>query len=258
MRKLFVVIAMCAAAASCVPAYADWSVKDMNRTIDQTNFLVNDNCSGTLIDKVGGFILTANHCITDQFKTVERETIGDDGEVKKTKVRVTVPGSVSQIVFAGQSEVQRAVYVFKVVAHDAEVDLGLLQVKSKLPNATDAKIACTAPERGEVVYAVGNPFVALYSTVTKGIVASTARDYNLLGVANDFGAYDNGTRGLVQHTAPIEGGNSGGALYNDQGDLVGVNVRSSRVNETIAFAVPLGDIRAFLDKSDLKLKDCTQ
>jgi S1-C subfamily serine protease len=245
--------ALIIAAAFCffmVAAFAaEWPIDAMNAQIDGANFLVNRGCSGTLIDKTNGYILTANHCIDTQFDVVTKQEIGDDGKVKEVKVRVAQPGTVSQLVFSGPNEVQRTQYVFHIKAADHDHDLALLKVVAKLPEyVVEAKLSCTAPKRGETVYAVGNPFGVLFGTVTKGIVASVARDYRMLGI-DDEGDGQSGDNGLMQITAPIEGGNSGGAIYNAIGEQIGVAVRASPVNETVAFAVPLSDLRKFLSEN---------
>jgi S1-C subfamily serine protease len=244
----------CGAAASEKPPISHWL---LNKQIDVTNFLVNKGCSGTLVD-LKGDILTANHCVMDQFEDVQRDEVDKDGKVKKVTVRISKPGTVSQIVFAGPSEVQRTTFVYKVKAHDPDHDLALVDVLSKLPNDMRAPVSCTEPRRLDPVWAVGNPFGILYSSATAGIVASTQRDYRLLGIDGESGdaTEQPGDNGLIQHTAPIEGGNSGGALYNEQGELVGVNVRGSRVNETVAFAVPLDDVRKFLKDSGVDMAQC--
>ena len=166
------------------PAFAGGISKgDFNRQIDQTNFLVNDNCSGTLIGPT--LILTANHCIADHFQDVEREEVDKDGKVKKVKRRITKPGTVSQIQFVGVGESQRTVYIYKIKAHDPDHDLGLIQTISPLPDRTPAVLACREPERLDPVYAVGNPLAVLYSSVTTGIVASVQRDYRIVGIDGD-------------------------------------------------------------------------
>lgn len=245
-----------ALAALTTVARAEWDVAAMNRQIDQTNFLVNEGCSGTLIDKDRGYILTANHCVARQFETVDRERVKENGEVEKYTVRVARPGTASQLTFSGPNETQRTQFVFKIKAHDDKSDLALLQVVSKLPNLIAAPIACTMPQRGEVVYSVGNPFTKLYSSVTKGIVSSTQRSYSAIGADGEGTTEDNSENGLIQHTASIEPGNSGGALYNDRGELVGVNVRVIIINETVGFAAPLDDIQKFLSANGVPAKAC--
>ena len=221
-----------------------WSIPAMNTQIDQTNFLVNNGCSGTLIDKDNGYILTANHCIRDQYEVVEHDKIADDGKVTKEKIRVARPGTVSQILFSGPSEIQRNSYVFKIRATDSALDLALLAVQTKL-NGEASLFACDDLRRGDVVFAVGNSFGVLYSTVTIGIVSSLQRSYRDLNLAGELGDLtDNGEHGLVQHSSPIAPGNSGGALYDDGGTLVGVNVRGQPGG--FGFSVPLSDIKKFL------------
>lgn len=231
---------------------AEWAVADMNRTIDQTNFLVNRGCSGTLIDASKGLVLSAAHCIIDQYDTVERERVAPDGTVKKEQVRIAKPGAVSQLFFRGPAEVQRNSYIYKIVASDAALDLALLQIQTKLPYEKGARLSCADIGRGDTVYAVGNSYGVLYATLTKGIVSSLTRSYRDLQIAGDLGdATDSGEHGLVQHSAPIAGGNSGGALYNDAGEFVGVNVRGMPPGG-FSFAVPLADIKAFLTVQKLE------
>ena len=218
-----------------------WAPAQMNEQIDQTNFLMNNNCSATLIDKDKGILLTANHCIADQYTVIDRETYDDKGVAHTEKVRVSVPGTVSQLVFAGSHEVSRTAYVFKIVKSDAALDLAVVQVAAKLPNTQDAKISCVAPVRGDKAYAVGNTLGVLYATVTDGMVSSVNRDYRALGLDGDAG--------LTQTTTPIGGGNSGGALYNDRGEIIGVIVRGVQTIAPIALSVQLSDVRAFLDSA---------
>ena len=247
-------------AGACSVSHAQEAVSPilpaaLNQQIDQTNFLVNKGCSGTLIDKVAGYILTANHCVQDQFQDVERSDVQPDGTIKKTLVRISTPGTVSQLVFVGPNEVSRTVFVFRVAAQDPDHDLALLRVLAKLRNTQDTKVACVAPQRLDPVYAIGNPFAVLYSSVSEGIVASTARDYRIIGV-DGTGDEPHGDNGLLQHTAPIAPGNSGGALLNASGELVGVNVRGVR-GFTVSLAVPLVDIRTFLKANAVVLSKCS-
>lgn len=224
-------------------------MRKMNKQIDDTNFLVNTGCSGTLIDGLNGYVLTAYHCVDTQYETVEKEKIADDGTVKKEKVRVARPGRVSLILYKGPNEVQRNAYVYKLKATDSALDLALLKVQSKLPGERGAaKMACGDVVRGDKVYAVGNSYAVLYSTLTEGIVSSVTRSYRDLQLEGDLGDLtDDGEHGLTQHSAVIAGGNSGGALYNDSGDLVGVNVRGAASG--FSFAVPMEDIRKFLSSN---------
>ena len=229
------------------PAHADWSVAGMNRQIDQTNFVVNEGCSGTLVDLENRYILTANHCIKGQYEIVEREVVKDDGTVVTEKVRRLKPGVVRQLVFDGALEVSETTFRTKVIAIDAPRDLALLQVVSKIPNTMSARLSCVPLVRGDTVYVVGNP-KGLYSSVVKGIVSSLQRSYELLR----FGDADSQQKALMQVSAGIVGGNSGGAIYDGDGQLIGVAVIAYNTNEVLGFGVPLDDIKDFLKTNKLQ------
>ena len=98
----------------------------------------------------------------------------------------------------------------RIIGCDATTDLALIKIDAKdLPaikigNSDDLKL-------GQWVLAVGNPF-NLTSTVTAGIVSAKART---------LGA--NGIESFIQTDAAINSGNSGGALVNERGELVGIN-----------------------------------
>lgn len=227
-----------------------------SQQITDTNYLVNKGCSGTLISTDRRLVLTAYHCVDTQFETVERERISADGTVKTDKVRVSKPGTVSKVFFKGPNEVQRDVYIYKVKATDNQLDLAILELQTEVKTPA-SKIACQSAGVLDTVYAVGNSYGVLYSTVTKGIVSSVQRNYRDLGLIGDLGdATDNGEHGFIQHSAPIAGGNSGGALYNEAGELIGVNVRGAASG--FSFAVPLEDIHKFFQVHDMEglIKDC--
>ncbi len=104
-------------------------------------------------------------------------------------------------------------YAARLVGADANTDLALVKIEpdDKLPFLTvgdsdNLKV-------GEWVLAVGNPF-NLTSTVTAGIVSAKARS---------LGVYDGGIESFIQTDAAINQGNSGGALVNANGELVGIN-----------------------------------
>lgn len=228
---------------SVVPAKADWSPKSMNKAIDQTNFLVNSGCSGTLINVKERYILTAAHCVEAQYKTMERELVSDEGVVTKEKYRKLIDGSVAQIDFADGDSVKSTIYSVTLKAVDKSVDLAVVQIKGPIPNTVAAEFAEEEPVRGDEVYVVGNPAGVLYSSVVKGIVSSNDRSYGLIGSSEDGR--------LMQVSSGVIGGNSGGAAYNSEGKIVGVPVMASKINEILGFCVPLRVIKKFLEDKHL-------
>lgn len=123
-------------------------------------------------------------------------------------------------------------YVAKVIGTDPSTDLALLKIDEKaLPyvtygNSDELRV-------GEWVLAVGNPF-NLTSTVTAGIVSAKARDINILNSTYKIEAF-------IQTDAAVNPGNSGGALVNTSGQLVGINaaIASNTGSYTgYSFAIP--------------------
>jgi Do/DeqQ family serine protease len=137
-------------------------------------------------------------------------------------------------------------YKAKVIGKDPSTDIALVKVDAEeLPsidwaNSDDVNV-------GEWVLAVGNPF-NLASTVTAGIVSAKGRNINIL---KDKGAIES----FIQTDAAVNPGNSGGALVNLRGELVGINTAIATPTGTYAgysFAVPsnivqkvIGDLREF-------------
>lgn len=225
-----------------------WDVKDMNLTIDRTNFQVNAGCSGTLISPEG-HILTANHCVENQYVTIEKEVIKEDGTVKKEKFKKLNDGAVTQYEFRGTESIRTVTYKVKLIAVDKDLDLALVQIKDTPPATVMTTIACKAPIRGEPVYIVGNPKGYLYASVVKGIVSSVQRDYDRLSFQNHSTA--DATKPLMQISGGVIGGNSGGAVYNESGELIGVPVLAFPEQETLGFAAPLDSVRSFLTANKL-------
>lgn len=123
-------------------------------------------------------------------------------------------------------------FTAELIGCDNNTDLALLKINTgeKLPfltigNSDELKI-------GEWVLAVGNPF-NLTSTVTAGIVSAKARS---------LGIYNGGIESFIQTDAAINQGNSGGALVNIRGELVGVNAVLTSPTGSYAgygFAIPV-------------------
>lgn len=156
--------------------------------------------------------------------------VSPDGLVLTT-FHVVANASDIQIALA-DGRVTRA----SLIGRDRETDLALLKIEgSQLPAAR------FAPEGrlqvGDVVLAIGNPF-GIGQRVTMGIVSATGNNQlDLLG-------YDD----FIQTDAAINDGNSGGALVNAAGELVGINTAVFRFGEGIGFAVPAPIARRVLDQ----------
>tara|TARA_R110002126_G_scaffold288267_1_gene441800 strand:+ start:33599 stop:35155 length:1557 start_codon:yes stop_codon:yes gene_type:complete len=135
----------------------------------------------------------------------------------------------------------------EVVGADPKTDIAVLRVKPVSPLTAVSLGESDKMRIGDWVMAIGNPF-GLGGTVTTGIISARGRDIN-------SGPYDN----FIQTDAAINRGNSGGPLFNQQGEVIGVNtaiispsggsigigfsVPSNLVNSVVAQLVEFGETR---------------
>ncbi len=124
-----------------------------------------------------------------------------------------------------------------IIGTDAETDLALLKIEARqldfaaYGNSDEVRI-------GEWVLAVGNPY-NLNSTVTAGVVSAKARNLNILGKGSKVEAF-------IQTDAAVNSGNSGGALVNAKGELIGINAAiasNTGSYEGYSFAIPVNIVK---------------
>ena len=129
----------------------------------------------------------------------------------------------------------------RLIGTDAKSDLAVIKIEGKgfptmeLANSDNLKI-------GEWVLAVGNPF-ELNSTVTAGIVSAKGRNISLLGDGQAIESF-------IQTDAAVNPGNSGGALVDHEGRLVGINTAiATRTGafEGYSFAIPINLVKRIAD-----------
>ncbi len=135
----------------------------------------------------------------------------------------------------------RRTYEAKIIGTDPTTDLALIKIEEEnLPfleygDSDNLKV-------GEWVLAVGNPF-NLTSTVTAGIVSAKARNINILGEVSAIESF-------IQTDAVVNRGNSGGALVNTEGSLVGINaaIASNTGSYTgYSFAIPVNIVKKVVE-----------
>lgn len=135
-------------------------------------------------------------------------------------------------------------YTAKVIGTDPTTDLALLKIEeNNLPfvhfgNSDDAQV-------GEWVLAVGNPF-NLNSTVTAGIISAKARNIGILRDENNNLQVES----FIQTDAVVNRGNSGGALVNLAGELIGINTAIASQTGSFtgySFAVPSSIVKKVMD-----------
>lgn len=132
-------------------------------------------------------------------------------------------------------------YDAQIIGTDPTTDIALLKIQEEglqyltLSNSDEVRL-------GQWVLAIGNPF-NLTSTVTAGIVSAKGRDINII---SDRSAIES----FIQTDAAVNPGNSGGALVNTKGELIGINTAISTHTgsfEGYSFAVPSNIVRKVVE-----------
>lgn len=129
-------------------------------------------------------------------------------------------------------------YSAKLIGRDSQSDLAVLKINggsftaATLGNSSQLVL-------GQEIVVIGNPLGKLGGTVTKGIISALDREITI----------DNQTMNLLQTDAAINGGNSGGGMFNMYGELVGiVNAKSSGIGiEGLGFAIPIDDAKSVIN-----------
>lgn len=243
MKTAFKALLISATMLLSGPAFA-WDVDDMNYQIENTNVIVSGICSGTIIDTEKRLILTAHHCVTDNLKEVEKQEVDSKtGEIRTKKVMVQNPMYIEKWWRQDYDVVSSQRNLAVIVGWDAQADIAILQVVDV--NWTAPMAAPLAPDtyqykRGLKVFAVGNPAILFDDSVTEGIISAPARYLDL----------GRGNVPFFQMSAGIIGGNSGGAIYNDKGEIIGT-VSAGVRGSAVGLAVPIGKTKDLLKKLGL-------
>ncbi len=133
-------------------------------------------------------------------------------------------------------------YVAKVIGQDEKTDLAIIKIEPKSEEPLTAAVLgdSTTLEVGELAVAIGNPMGMEFSgSVTAGIVSAVNRTMTI----------DNRTYNLIQTDAAINNGNSGGALINQYGEVIGINsvkLSTSGV-EGMGFAIAISEAKPIIN-----------
>ena len=135
-----------------------------------------------------------------------------------------------------------ATYDAQLVGYDESLDIAVLNIDAE--GLTAAQFGDSdLLEIGDAAYAIGNPMGYLYGTMTDGIISA-------LHVEVDV---DGKSMNLIQTSAALNSGNSGGALINEQGQVVGITVakisgkEDEALVEGLGLAIPISDARPFIN-----------
>lgn len=164
--------------------------------------------SGVIVSK-NGYILTNSHVIMN-------------GKANKLQVLLE----------------NQETYEAKLLWYDVVLDLAIIKIEKD--DLTPIKIGDSDKIAvGDKAIAIGNPFgMSLQSTLTSGYISGLERSIRV----------ENGQtlEGMIQTDAAINAGNSGGALLNSKGELIGINTAKNAVGEGIGFAIPINTAKNIL------------
>ncbi len=225
---------------NCLPNISDINLKDFNNTsigvakkvipsivnieieFDVTNIFQGNakskaSGSGIIIDEKG-YILTNNHVVNPESSSSFYEV------TSATKIYVTL---------SNDERVEA-----KIVGTDKTTDLAVIKIEKN--NLTPATLGNSDNVQiGEFVMAVGSP-LGFKSSVTNGIVSGVNRKVTLK---------DGSSFNSIQTNASINSGNSGGALVNAKGEVIGVNTLKLLGNgvEGLGFAIPINETKTIVE-----------
>ena len=178
--------------------------------------------------------------------TYFREAEDGEGGYALTNYHVVQNGDVFELLWLDGTKMEAT-----VVGHDDGSDIAVLRFRDPAP--ADAKPVplgdSDALQIGELAICIGNPgsgSETLFGTVTAGIISGLQReDIN----ANNFSH----NVSVIQTDAPINAGNSGGALLNAKGELVGIptlkmGVSFTTVFEGLGFCIPISFVKGYIDQ----------
>lgn len=196
---------------SIVGINVEYSITSSNMFFSQTQSVAEAQGSGIIVSD-DGYILTNNHIINSSDSSNYYQMS------EATKIEVYLYGDETP-------------YEATVVGADTQTDLAIIKIdksgliKAELGDSSTLKI-------GESVLAVGNP-LGVGTSVSSGIVSAVNRKVTTDGV----------TYNLIQTDAAINSGNSGGALVNNRGQVIGINTLKVAGDgiEGMGFAIPIND-----------------
>lgn len=208
------------------------AISGSEATADNTTNVV-QNCMASV---VGVYMSESTTAMTGE--TTEQDTgagsgviITADGYIATNNHVVEGVGNISVYLQDGTK------YPATLIGTDSFSDLAIIKIEAEnLPAATLGSSVNTAV--GSTVYAIGNPLGVFTSSVSRGIISGLDRTITIDGVSMT----------LMQTDAAVNPGNSGGGLFNAEGELIGiVNAKTASVDvEGLGFAIPIDSAKPIM------------
>lgn len=226
------------------------TVTDSNKAFNMEEFTKKLDASGKssktaseIYKEVNGSIVSVETTYTVQQGNRSAEASGagsgiiisDDGYIL-TNCHV-VEGASSISITTADGEKHDA----ELVGLDSQTDLAVLKFDNSNKQYTAAPLGDSSTvEIGEMVVAIGNPLGELANSLSIGAISAAERTIEM----------DNGSMSFLQTTAAISPGNSGGALINSYGEVIGVTTAKSTGSgvEGIGYAIPINDAKTVIEQ----------
>ncbi len=188
-----------------------WTVYKAHIQANQTLVVVGDWCSGTIIDQENGLLVTAAHC-TEPVHVHVDWVKKPSGQVIAHKVDRFNPVTVTIYKFNDTGEeIGRLNYTMKVLKAVYPQDVAILQNISQEKFPGEVRISIVPVKYGDAVFTVGNPLM-FFQVIAQGRVTKPKHTM-------DFG---NGPTTAIIFDSFMAPGSSGGGLFNDDGELIGI------------------------------------
>ena len=228
--------------------YKDSVIKEATCSENGTKEFVCEQCQHKYTESVSFPVYTADQIYEMSKKSVAEITVCDKqgkeisfgtGFVYKKDGQILTNFHVIDSAYSLKVDLDNKTYTVKsVLAYDRDRDLAVLKIDAS--DLTPLPICYDDHSVGKTIYALGSSR-GLTDTFSQGIITYSARELD--GVV------------YVQHDAAISGGNSGGPLINEYGEVIGINTMTIRDSQNLNFAVSVNELKGLSYRSPLSVKE---
>jgi S1-C subfamily serine protease len=209
--------------------------KDINKYLDEIFFSL-PGCSGFLVNAQRKHIVTAAHCVRDDKKVTWSKREAKDGSTYSVK-------SETFNLIHTYNEVAQRHFIGKVIKYDPDKDVAVLELTTKYPLSQfgvtqEGRLFTGDVYRGQKVYAFGNPY-DLPRVLQEGIISQLYdKDPTSMHRSSQ----------LIQTTAGLAPGYSGGPVFDEDFNILGISSFGHRDNFLVGFAVSYRSIQEVLNE----------
>ncbi len=230
-----------------MPAAQRIAKERMNATVKIVTVSANSSSEGS------GFVITKDGYVATNLHVINQNTAVNEAAGKPANETVSLNGACVYALFDNvRQDGKYVLFRMHIVAYDQKEDMAILKFENEFSYTDEAgqniagfenvcRLKTETVKQGEPVYAIGNA-LGYGLSVSDGIVS----------VAEMSGYYDDYGHNFIQTDCPINSGNSGGPLFDAQGNVVGINSMGLNENiaayENVSWAIPVSRLCAFIEE----------